>query len=121
MPAYTLPVGSSTLTATVTDKAGNTGSASTYVMLTVTPNSLCLLTKQFIQASARYQSLTLAQRAQIDQLANYLCNHLASIQLTPTQKLLFVKYYDAGVAALVPGGWLTQTQATILIKLANAL
>jgi hypothetical protein len=109
------------LTATATDKAGNTASASTNVTLTVTPNSLCLLTKRFIQTSARYQSLTLVQRAQIDQFGNYLCTQLASVQLTPTQKLLFVKYCDAGVAALVPGGWLTPAQATILTNLASAL
>lgn len=37
------------------------------------------------------------------------------------QKAAFASFYKAGVQALVPLGWLTQPQATILIGLANQL
>ena len=47
VPAYTLPLGSNTLTAQATDNAGNVGKGSTTFTVSVTPASLCSLTRQF--------------------------------------------------------------------------
>lgn len=90
---------------------------------TVTPGSLCQLTKQFITSSARYQALPPALRAAIDKLANALCAKIALIvpSLSPAQKAKLVLAYQQGVAALVPKGWLTQAQANILVYLSKAL
>jgi hypothetical protein len=60
-----------------------------------------------MQTSARYQSLTPTQRAQIDRVANALCSGLAAIQLTLAQMAQLLNAYDDGVAALVRTGWLT--------------
>ena len=121
VPAFTLPVGTSSVTATATDRAGNTGRASAVVTLNLTTNGLCLLTRQFIQASAKYQSLPTRQRSEIGRLTTNLCTRLAAIQLTPAQKVLFIRVYDDGVAALVPAGWVTPSQATLLTGLASCL
>ncbi len=47
VPAYTLALGSHTLSATATDNAGNVGSGSTTFTVQVTYTSLCSLTEQF--------------------------------------------------------------------------
>jgi Right handed beta helix region len=121
-------VGTYTLTADTVDLAGNPGHGSTSFTVTAAPvtvtvGSLCLMTKQFIQTSARYRALNLWQRTLVDLLGNGLCQRLAAIgpSFTPQQKASFVRAYTTGVQALVAPGWLTQAQATTLIGLANQL
>jgi len=115
-PAYTFGVGSHTYTATATDKAGNSVSASTTFSVGVTPTSLCQLTKQFVQSSTKYQALPAAARGAAGGLANGLCQKLASIipTLRPAQKSALVSAYKLGVTAFVHAGWLTEAQANTL-------
>jgi hypothetical protein len=121
-------VGSYTLTTDAADLAGNVGHGSTSFTViaapvTITVGALCLMTKQFIQASAQYRALNPWQRAFVDLLGNALCQRLAAIgpHFTPQQKTAFVNSYKAGVQALAAGGWLTPAQAATLIGLANQL
>jgi hypothetical protein len=88
-----------------------------------TPGSLCRLTKQYIQGSAKYQALPASKRAAVDKLATALCASLEACvpKLKPAQKAILVSQYKAGVAALVPLGWLTATQAATLKALADEL
>jgi hypothetical protein len=120
--------GSYVLSADVPDLAGNVGHGSASFTVTAAPVpvtilGLCLMTKQFIQSSPNYLPLTAWQKAAIDTFANALCQKLAAIvpNLTPQQKAALLSAYKAGVQALVPLGWLTQSQATTLIGLANQL
>ena len=122
-PAYTFPLGPNTVSASATDTAGNTSTASTGFTVRVTATSMCLLTKQFVQGSAKYQTLPAKQRAAIDALATAACKPLDAItaKLTTKQKAALIAVYKSGVQALVQTGWLTQTQATKLQTLAEAL
>jgi hypothetical protein len=122
-PAYSFPLGLNSFSATATDNAGNVGEESTSFTVAVTPSSLCLLTKQFVQGSAKYQALTPLSRAKIDLLVTALCQRLDALTatLTPTQRATLIAAYQRGVSALVPLGWLTSEQATILRNLASAL
>jgi Tol biopolymer transport system component len=122
-PGWTFGAGAHTLQATATDRAGNTGSGSTSFTVNVAIGGLCQLTTQFVQSSAKYQGLSPAQKKVVDALAKALCNILDQIvpKLSPAQKQKLIQLYKAGVQALVPPGWLTQTQATTLGKLADAL
>lgn len=83
----------------------------------------CQLTKQFLQSSAQYQALPRALRVEADALANALCDVLAQIVpgLTSAQKAAAVNLYKLGVQALVPAGWITQSQADTLKTLADGL
>lgn len=89
----------------------------------LTPTSLCLLTKQFVQGSAKYQALKPAQRAVIDALATAACKQLDGIVagLSPAKKAAIVSLYKTAVGALVSPGWLTSGQANTLKGLAGAL
>jgi hypothetical protein len=122
-PAYTLGVGSHTLTATVSDKAGNAATTSTTFTVTVTAGSLCNLTTQFIQGSARYQSLSNRSRAAADALLANACRAVENVspRLNGTQKRLAVLLYDVAVDALSRSGWLTGSQADTLRTLAGSL
>lgn len=122
-PASSFPIGSNTPSSSATDNAGNTGTGSSAFTVQVTPTSLCQLTKQFVQSSAKYGSLKTAQRAATDALVNALCQSLNSIttKLTAKQKAALVVAYKSGVAALVQPGWLTQTQASTLSGAADHL
>ena len=118
-PAYLYPLGSHTLSATATDRAGHSSSASTTFTVAVTRGSLCGLTKQFVQTSAKYAALSAAQRAKVDQLMTTVCAHATA--MSGTQKHSAVTAYKRGVDALVNLGWLTPSQGVTLKTLATAL
>jgi hypothetical protein len=122
-PAYTLSLGTHTLSTTATDRAGNTATASTTFTVGVSPSSLCTLTKQFVQSSAKYQALPSGLKAQIDQRVTAACASLALItpQLTPTQKAALIAAYKLAVDGLVSLGYLTPAQGTTLKGLADTL
>ncbi len=122
-PAYTFGVGSHRFSANATDNAGNTGASSTGFSVTVTPTSLGTLTAQFIQSSPKYLALTATQKAVANQIVTGLSQRLAMIipKLTPNQKAALVTVYQQAVAALIPAGWLTATQAQTLRDLARSL
>lgn len=122
-PAYSYDLGTHTFTATATDVAGNVGQGSTSFSVQVTYGSLCNLTYSFVQMSAKYKSLPPKQQAAVTALATQLCGYLttAQVSLTPTQKAQAIAAYQAGVQALVPLGWLAQSQATTLVTLSKGL
>lgn len=120
-PAYRYPLGSHTLSATATDRAGHSTRASTTFTVTVTKGSLCGLTKQFMQGSAKYAALSPTQRAKTDQLLTTVCAQVTAISGTSTQKQSAITAYKRGVDALVSLGWLTASQGTTLKTLAAAL
>jgi hypothetical protein len=122
-PAYTLGLGSHTLNASATDKAGNTGTGSASFSVSVTAGSLCHLTEQFIQGSARYQALSNRSRAAADALLNNACRAVENVspRLNALQKRIAVMLYDVAVQALSRSGWLTNSQADTLHSLAGSL
>lgn len=120
-PAYTFHLGLNNFTASATDKAGNTGTASISFTVTVTPGSLCSLTKQFAEGSPQFAKLPPATRSTIDSLTTTMCNLLATIQFSPAFKPLAVAAYQVLAKKLASNGWLTPSQAQILLTLAAAL
>ena len=122
-PASSFALGLHTVSASAIDTVGNTGSASTSFSVQVTPSSLCALTFQSVQGSAKYQALPTKLRATVDALVSIACKSLNDItpKLTPKQKATLITAYKGGVQALVGPSWLSQAQATQLQALANAL
>jgi hypothetical protein len=122
-PAYRFAAGTNTFSATAADIAGNTASATTSFVVTVTPGALGTLTTRFVQGSAAYRALRPAQRAAVDQLAAALTRGLDALvpRLTPAQRRVVIRLYQTGVGALVAPGWLTADQAATLQRLADAL
>jgi hypothetical protein len=98
-----------------------TGTPSTTFPATIT--SLCKLTIDYVQSSAKYRALAAKQTATVDGLANAACKTLTSItpNLTAKQKTALINSYKTAVQALVPPGWLSQPQADTLKALANTL
>lgn len=122
-PAYAFGPGTSSLSASATDVAGNVGTGSTSFTVTVTALDLCTLTKQFVQGSARYQALKPWQKTALDAHTAAACNALERMtaRLGARQKAVFVKVYEQAVSVLVKQGWLTPAQATMLVALAKAI
>jgi uncharacterized protein YjiK len=123
-PADQLGLGTHAFSATATDNAGNVGTASGSYTVTVTAASLCKLTKQLVDGSAKYQRLSTREKAAADKLVDALC----AAGLTPSkpttkplQKLLLVTVYKVELAVLSGQGWLTRAQATELSGFVAAL
>lgn len=122
-PAHTFPPGANTIARSATDNAGNTGTGSATFTVVVDPQSLCALTRTFVQGSAPYQALPRSAQRLVDASVSASCAILLKIgpQLLPAQKAAFINSYVAAVQALARAGWLTQPQASTLAKLAGAL
>jgi WD40 repeat protein len=123
VPAYTLALGKHTLSASATNNAGLTNTATASFTVSVTPAGLCNLTTQFVEGSTNYQKLTAKQKATVNALATGGCTDLGAISAklpAPLQTAL-ISLYKLLINALVPQGWLTQTQATTLTTLAATL
>jgi Tol biopolymer transport system component len=122
-PASSFAAGTNSFSATATDNAGNNGHGSAIFTVQVTVGSLCLLTKQYLQASPRYAALNSWQKATLTSLANAICQRLPSgiALLSPPQKTALLNAYGAALQALVTTGWLTQGQANTLRRLASAI
>jgi hypothetical protein len=122
-PAYTFPLGPNSVTASATDYAGNMSVATAVFTVSVSPDSLCSLTRQFVQGSAKYASVTDAQRAGANQLTAAACARLATLNasLTGAQRQAAISAYEGTIDALATIGWLTDAQRTMLNTLANAL
>ncbi|HKP19692.1 MAG TPA: hypothetical protein VJT84_14545, partial [Gaiellaceae bacterium] len=114
--------GPHTFSATATDKAGNTASASTTFTVGVTVAALCNQLKQWVQASAAYQKLKPAQKAIADLAWNAACQAAAKLPpLTPAQKQTALKVLKIAVDVLVAGGYLTPAQAQAIMNMAALL
>jgi hypothetical protein len=122
-PAWSLGLGSHTLSASATDNAGNTNTASVSYTVTVTSASLCTLTSQFVQGSAKYQQLNALSKLVVNALVSAGCSLLTEIapQLKPAQAATFIAAYQQAVQALAGAGWLTQAQAGALKTFAASL
>ena len=122
-PAWSLGLGTHTLSANATDNAGNATTASATYNVTVTPASLCTLTSQFVQGSAKYQQLNALSRLVVNALVTVGCNLLTQIgpQLKPAQAATFIAAYQQAVQGLAGSGWLTQAQAGVLKTFAGSL
>ena len=122
-PAWSFGPGAHAVSAGATDHAGNTRAASSSFTVTVTSASLCTLTTQFVQSSAKYQKLNALSRKLVDVLVSTACNVLTNIgpKVKPAQKTQFIAAYEQAVQVLVQPGWLTQSQAATLRSFAAAL
>ncbi|MBV9280686.1 MAG: hypothetical protein JOZ41_11430 [Chloroflexi bacterium] len=120
-PAYTFSPGVNTVSATTTDRAGNSGTGKTSFTVRVTSSSLCTLTLRLIEGSAQFQALPPAQQALVQRQGTVACQYLTIAQTVPLRKGGAIGLYQKAVAALVPAGWLTQAQASTLITWSNAL
>jgi hypothetical protein len=122
-PAWSFGAGSHSLSASATDHAGNTGTASANFTVSVSSAGLCTLTGQFVAGSTKYSTLTPVQRAVVNLLVRSGCSFLTTLgpNMKPAQKQAFINAYSEVVQALVRPGWLTQAQATTLRGLAGAL
>jgi hypothetical protein len=119
------PVGGVSVTETNgTVVFSNVSGAHTFAWVAkITPSDLCALTRQFVDSSPRYQSLTPGQKAVADTLITAACKFLTSIgpDILPAKKQAFIRSYDQSAQALVKKGWLTQAQADTLQALASTL
>jgi hypothetical protein len=117
-----LPLGSNTRTTTVTDKAGNTSTASTTFTVTAglpndpTPSSVCLLMQQDVQGSAKYATLKPLNRLVVDVLTTLGCSWVKAIapRMSASQKAGLIASFKNTVASLDSGDWITASQAATL-------
>jgi hypothetical protein len=122
-PAYFFPLGTNTVSAWAVDKAANLGRGSNSFTVFVTAGSLCVLTIRFVQSSPGFQQLPAWLQTFATALAGAACQLLLAAATSPDPgvKAEAIAAYQGLVAVLVPLGWLTQDQATILIKLSSGL
>jgi hypothetical protein len=123
-PADGFGLGTHEFGATATDGAGNVGSGSVGFAVTVTPGSLCNLTRRFAHGSAKYQSRTAKQQASFDKTLDGLCaSTLDPIQpgIKPSRKHGLIAAYEDRIAGLADDGWLTRAQATELSSFTSGL
>ncbi len=85
--------------------------------------SVCTLTRQFVQGSARYQALSAPAKRVVDAAVTGACVILTKIgpQTLPSKKPQFIQAYKDAVGALGSAGWLTAGQVATLRSLADGL
>jgi len=122
-PAYTFPVGTTTLDATATDRADNTANVRTSFTTTVSAEALCTLTRRFVESSPSYLALTPAPRQRMSQMLIGACTRLAVLSsvLPADERDVAITGYDKTVDAMVSNGWLTTEQGGLLEGLAENL
>ncbi|HEY6202932.1 MAG TPA: hypothetical protein VI056_07795 [Candidatus Limnocylindria bacterium] len=118
-PAYGFALGANEFSASATDRAGNTATASTSFTVRVNTESLCELTRQFVRSSAKYAALPSADRAEIHGPSTALCAKLAATAKTDVPAVIAA--YGHGVDNFASQGWLTSAQASVLKSLASHL
>jgi hypothetical protein len=121
--ASAFPLGLVTRTSVATDLAGNSRTATTTFTVRVTGASLCNLTRQFWQGSAKYAAATPLQRTAVNAIGAVGCVALNSLTTSTAarQKAALIATYRATVALLLAPGWLTGAQASTLGTFANGL
>ena len=122
-PAWSFGPGAHAVSAGATDHAGNTRAASSSFTVTVTSASLCTLTTQFVQSSAKYRKLNALSRKLVDVLVSTACNVLTNIgpRSSRRRRPSSSPRTREAVQVLVQPGWLTQSQAATLRSFAAAL
>jgi hypothetical protein len=89
-----------------------------------TPASVCALTVQYADGSARYLAMTASQRTAFNKTVNAFCAaDLRPIKpgISAFQKAVLIGLYKFGVNLFVAEGWLTRAQATQLASLTASL
>ena len=121
-PAYTFGLGSSTISASATDAAGNTANASTSFVVSVTPASLCLLTSRLVHGSAAYEGLPAARRIHLDALVAVGCQAVNSpMPRNPVARAARRFVYHVTLRVLSQQQALTSSQAAMLDGFAASL
>ena len=122
-PAYSFAGGATTVSASAIDRAGNVGTGSTIFTVTVTCDSLCALTRAFIESSPKFASLSRIEQRRVRLIGAATCQLLSfgERRLTPGQKAQLLAKYRQAVAGLATAGWLTTTQAQSLATLSTSL
>jgi hypothetical protein len=89
----------------------------------VTPTSLCNLTRQFAQGSAKYKALSASAKRIVDALSATACKHANAItaKLTAKENAKLVAAYKTALGVLQKGGWVTSPQTTLLQGLEDKL
>lgn len=114
--------GSYTFSVTAVDNVGNRTTVTHPYTVVVTPRSLCLLTRDDVESSAKYQALPVHARAAIDALWTRACDALAALPTSDARvKALAITAYKNVVTALSYAGWLTPAQAATLRQYAGML
>jgi hypothetical protein len=112
--AYTLGFGPHTLSATATDKAGNTTTAQTTYTVTATAAGTGGLLAKWVKASGKYQALSPGLKLFIDAV-DAACT--ADLKATPQR----LSEFNSIVDALAGGGFLTATQSAAIKAIGNDL
>jgi YD repeat-containing protein len=112
-PAYNYNPGSNTFSAAATDNAGNIGFGSTSFTLVVTFDDMCTLSERFVTNQGVAMSNDMCAQLDAAQRAEARDNLRAETQS--------IAAYINDVNAAVNGGFLSPTNAAILIKLAGGL
>jgi hypothetical protein len=110
-PAWRLTPGRTTWSASATDRAGNTATASTSYRIIVTSRGLCRLTRRFVVRSGAFAAADRPTRRAVMGTVETAC-------LTSTSKS---DAFAAAVAGLVEGRYLAPVQAKAVARLAEAL
>ena len=122
-PAWTFGPGSHTVTATATDKAGNSDTASTTFTITAKPADLCTLTVQFVQSSPAFRALVPQRQTLVTGVAQAACAIVSRMtpKLSPTAKARLVTQYNQFVETITTQGWLSVAQSTTLQNFAATI
>jgi hypothetical protein len=122
-PAYSFALGTNTFAADATDNAGNRGVGETSFTVAVDARSVADLTLQLVTGSPAFEALPARQQVLVKRLASLAAQAVARIApaMRPAEKKALVRGYDAFVAQLVRRGWLEQSQAATLTRLAALL
>lgn len=88
-----------------------------------TPAGLCQLTDSYVESSPRYLALPSWQQAGIRLVLAVLCDRLETLnpRLPARELAVLIAPYKVTVTVLARGGFLTSTQASTLIYLADNL
>jgi len=119
--AMSLGLGPHTLSATATDRAGNTGAGSTTFTVVATPEALCRLTRQLVRSSVRYQTGSRADRAVAEGLTTSACIMLHVFSEQRSERRERVRAYKLLVSTLESRTYLSATQAATLKSYADML
>ncbi len=117
------PTGTSNVTVTDGVQSGN-GQVTISYSTAPTPASVCALTLQYADGSAKYQALSAKQKQALDKTITALCAAtIGQIKqgTSAAKKKLLVTAYKVGTKVLAAGGYLTTAQVTELAGLADQL
>jgi hypothetical protein len=121
-PAYTFGPGTTTISASATDRAGNTTNASVTFVVSVTPASLCLLTSRLVHGSAAYTNLSAAHRIRLDVLVAVGCQAInGPVPRNPVAKAARRLVYHVTLKVLSQQQALTPSQVALLEDFAASL